>query len=165
MSPITERTSLSSTVPPPPPFGQPAANGASPCTSSIDTFSKPSRSRVPTVIVPQSHFSVLTRSEQPDQQQMLSNWFDMGYPRYSPSILSDDYTISSPASVAAPVNNNNSSSNNNGIRWLSLFPSAPVVVERQAQTPTLLRSSMPEERMSSPAQSVISYATSMFFAN
>ena len=95
----------------------------------------------------------------------------MGHPRYLLSILSDDYMISLLASVAAPVNSNNNSSNNNGIRWLSLFPSAPVVVERQAQTPTLLRSSTPEESvsssslMSSPAQSVISYATSMFFAN
>ena len=103
---------------------------------------------------------------------MPSNWFDMGYPRYSPSILSDDYTIPSPASVAAPANNNsNSNNNNNDIRWSSLFPSAPVVVERQAQAPILLRSSTPDpdesvsssSPMSSPARSVISYATSTSF--
>ena len=75
LSPITERTSPSSTVPPPPAFGRAPANGPLPSTSSIDTLSTPSRSRVPTV-VPQNRFSVSTaptRSEQPGQQQMTPN--------------------------------------------------------------------------------------------
>ena len=81
---------------------------------------------------PLSASTAPTRSEQPGQQQMPPKWFDMVYPRHSPSILSNDYTIPSPTSVEAPAgtSNNNNNNNNNNVRWSSLFPLAPVVVER-----------------------------------
>ena len=58
------------------------------------------------------------RSEQPGQQQMPPNWFDMVYPRHLPSMLSIDYAIPSPTSVEAPAgtSNNNNSNNNNDVR-------------------------------------------------
>jgi len=84
----------------------------------------------------------------------------MVYPRPSPTVSSvDDYSIPSPTSVAIPnlhpVDN---------FRWSSLFPSAPIVVERPAREgEIILRADTPEESvtspMSSPARSVISYAT------
>ena len=109
-------------------------NGPSPSSSSIETFSMPSQSRVLTVVVSQSRFSVSTaptRSGQPGQQHMSTNWFDMVYPRYSPSILSDDYTIPSQMSVEVPAGTSNSNNNSN-VRWSFLFPSAPLVVGHQA---------------------------------
>ena len=72
-----------------------------------------------------------TRSGQPGQQHMPTNWFDMVYPRYSPSILSDDYTIPSQMSVEVPAGTSNSNNNSN-VRWSFLFPSAPLVVGHQA---------------------------------
>jgi hypothetical protein len=95
-------------------------------------------------------------------------WSDIVYLRYSPFVLStDDYTIPSPTNEVpnlrpAPADNN--------VRWLSLFPSAPVVVERQStESGLLLGSDTPplEEKeecvsspMSSPTRWVLSYATS-----
>ena len=95
---------------------------------------------------------------------MPPNWFDMVYPRHSPSMLSIDYAILSPTSVEAPAgtSSNNNNNNNTNVRWSSLFPSAPVVLERPEEV--LLRSSAPEESvsssspMSSRARSVVSYA-------
>lgn len=94
--------------------------------------------------------------------QVPPNWFDMIYPRYSPPMSSaddDDYTIPSPTSVEVP---NLRPADN--VRWSSLFPSAPVVVQRPPpEDCILLRSSTPGESisspMSSPTRSVVSYTT------
>jgi hypothetical protein len=89
------------------------------------------------------------------------NWFDMVYPQYSSSMSStDDYTIPSPTSVQVP--NLRPASADHNIRWSLLFPSAPIVVERQAtESGLLLRSDTPAP-MSSPARSVLSYAGNTF---
>jgi hypothetical protein len=171
LSPITERTSQSSAVPPPPPFGRTPAIGPSPSTSSIGTFSTPSHVALNPPNVPQSRFSVSTapRSESTAAQpsaQMPPNWFDMIYPRYSPSMTStadDDYTVPSPTSVEVP-----DLRPADNVRWSSLFPSAPVVVQRPPpEDCILLRSSTPGETvsspMSSPTRSLVSYTTSTFF--
>ncbi|KAF8257945.1 hypothetical protein EI94DRAFT_1791385 [Lactarius quietus] len=167
LSPITERTSPSSAVPPPPAFGRTPANGPSPSTSSVETFSTPSHVMLNPPSVPQSRFSVSTapRSDsvvaQQSGGQMPPNWFDMVYPRYSPPSISsaDDYTIPSPTSVEVP----NLRPGADNVRWSSLFPSAPIVVERPTECNLLLRTGTPEESvsspMSSPARSVISYGT------
>ena len=171
LSPITERTSQSSAVPPPPPFGRTPANGPSPSTSSIGTFSTPSHVALNPPNVPQSRFSVSTapRSESAAAQpsaQMPPNWFDMVYPRYSSPMMSssadDDYSVPSPTSVEVP---NLRPADN--VRWSSLFPSAPVVVQRPPpEDCVLLRSSTPGETvsspMSSPTRSIVSYTTSTF---
>jgi hypothetical protein len=174
LSTITERTSPSSAIPPPPAFGRTPANGPSPSTSSIETFSTPSCVILNPPTVPQSRFSVSTgpRTESTAQSGgHIPPWLDVVYPRYSaPSIAStDDYTIPSPRSVEVP--NLRPAPADNNIRC-SLFPSVPVVVERQSQeSGLLLRSDTPEPEesvsspMSSPTRSVLSYATSTFFAN
>ena len=165
LSPITERTSQSSAVPPPPAFGRTPVNGPLPSTSSTETFSTPSLVVLNPQGVPPSKFSVSTapRSESVAPSQVRPNWFDMIYPLYSHSVSSaDEYTIPSPTSVE--VHNLRLADN---VRWSSLFPSAPIVVERTPpEDGILLRSSTPEESVLSPmsslARSVISYATSTF---
>src|SRR6201996_1876769 len=79
--PYPERTSQSSAVPSPPAFGRTPANGPSPSTSSLETFSTPSRVILNPPGVPQSRFLVTTapRSESVVPSQMPPQWFDMIY--------------------------------------------------------------------------------------
>jgi hypothetical protein len=169
LSPITERTSPSSTVPPPPAFGHTPANGLSTSTSSTETSSTPSCIILNSPTIPQSRFSVSTapRPESIAQsgQQMLRPWLDTLYPRHSPPSIpsTDDYTIPSPTIVEAP--NLRPAPADNNVPF-SLFTSVPVVVKRQSQESGLLLRSdtlKPEESvsspMSSPTRSVLSYAT------
>ncbi|KAH9062354.1 hypothetical protein EDB87DRAFT_1606636 [Lactarius vividus] len=161
LSTITERTSESFAVPPPPAFGRAPANGPSPSTSSIETFSTPSGISLNPPAVPPSRFSVSTAPS----GQVPPNWFGTIYPRTASTVSSvDGYTMPSPPSPQhieipdlRPADT---------VRWSSLFPSAPIVVERPALDNLLLRSSTPapEESvaspMSSPVRSIVSYAGS-----
>ncbi|KAI9453147.1 hypothetical protein BJY52DRAFT_861579 [Lactarius psammicola] len=160
LSPITERTSQSSAVPLPPAFGRTPANGPSPSTSSIETFSTPSCIMMNPPAVPPSRFSVSTAPS----GQIAPNWFGTIYPRSSSTVSSaDGYTMASPPSpphVQIPDLRPADT-----VRWSSLFPSAPIVVERPApEGEILLRSSTPDESvaspMSSPVRSIVSYVGS-----
>ncbi len=168
LSPITERTSQSSAVPPPPAFGRTPANGPSPSTSSIETFSTPSGVTLMPPAVPQSRFSVSTAPS----GQAAPHWFGMVYPRSSSTVSSvDGYTMPSPPSPPHVEIPNLRPADT--VRWSSLFPSAPIVVERPApEDPILLRSSTPDESiaspMSSPVRSIVSYvgsSSTFFFVN
>ncbi|KAH9037073.1 hypothetical protein EDB85DRAFT_1937831 [Lactarius pseudohatsudake] len=156
LSPITERTSQSSAVPPPPPFGRAPANGPSPSTSSIETFSTPSGIILNPPGVPPSRFSVSTAPS----GQMAPNWFGTIYPRTASTVSSvDGYTMSSPPSPRVEIPDT-------ARCWPSFFPSPPIVVERPAPDNLLLRSSTPDldesvaSPMSSPVRSIVSYTGS-----
>ncbi|KAH9170144.1 hypothetical protein EDB89DRAFT_1979868 [Lactarius sanguifluus] len=155
LSPITERTSQSSAMPPPPAFGRAPANGPSPSTSSIETFSTPSGIILNPPAVPPSRFSVSTVPS----GQMAPNWFGTIYPRTASTASSvDGYTMPSPPSPRIEIPNLRPTDT---ARWSSLF--APIVVERPA--PDDFRSSTPDPEsvaspMSSPVRSIVSYAGS-----
>lgn len=161
LSPITERTSQSSAMPPPPPFGRAPANGPSPSTSSIDTFSTPSGIILNPPGVPPSRFSVSTVPS----GQMAPNWFGTIYPRTASTVSSvDGYTMPSPPSPRIEIPELRPADSTRP--WSSFFPSAPIVVERPAPDNLLLRSSTPDpdesvaSLMSSPVRSIVSYAGS-----
>ncbi|KAH8997679.1 hypothetical protein EDB86DRAFT_2914303 [Lactarius hatsudake] len=157
LSPITERTSQSSAMPPPPAFGRGPANGPSPSTSSIGTFSTPSGVILHPPAVPPSRFSVSTAPSAP-------NWFGTIYPQTASSVSSvDGYTMPSPPSPRIEIPNLRPAGS---APWSSFFPSAPILVERPAPGDILLRSSTPDpdesvaSPMSSPVRSIVSYAES-----
>ncbi|KAI9442759.1 hypothetical protein H4582DRAFT_1930758 [Lactarius indigo] len=162
LSPITERTSQSSAIPPPPTFGRAPANGPSPSTSSIETFSTPSGivlNHPPAV--PPSRFSVSTAPSGP----IPPNWFGTIYPRTASTASSiDGYTMPSPPSPR-PIEIPNLGPADT-VHWSSLFPSAPIIIERPAPDDILLRSSTPDpdesvaSPMSSPVRSIVSYTGS-----
>jgi hypothetical protein len=136
--------------------------------SSTETFSTPSRV-VLTLRPPhkatfpylQRPHDVINRTVRPDAADSVWHGLPAVLAIY---IVRDDYTIPSPTSVEVPNLRPAPAGNND--RSLLLFPSTLVVVRRQAPD-FFLRSDMPEESVSSlissPARSVISYATSTFF--
>ncbi|KAH9060359.1 hypothetical protein EDB83DRAFT_2387161 [Lactarius deliciosus] len=153
-TPSQTETSQSSAMPPPPPFGRAPANGPSPSTSSIETFSTPSGIILNPPAVPPSRFSVSTAPSAP-------NWFGTIYPQTASSASSvDGYTMPSPPSPRIEIPNLRPADT---VRWSSLFPSAPIVIERPA--PDDSRSNTPDPEsvaspMSSPVRSIVSYAGS-----
>jgi hypothetical protein len=164
LSTITESCTPSPPIPSPPSFRRTLPNGSSPPTSTIETFSTPSGLTVnpPGALragpVPTSR----VRSEPlVFDSQMPQNWLNIMYPSgpssTAPSI--DGLTIPSPPRVELPPLRPVDS-----VRWSSLFPTAPVVVERPATVDGLTRVPSRDESnaslLSSPVRSVISYADS-----
>jgi len=163
LSPITERTTPSPPVPSLPPFGRTPLNGTSPSTSSIETFSTPSGLNVGPPGAPRP--GLITSLRVP-RDLMVPNdptrqtWIDMMYPSETSSNASS-ISIPSPPGVEIPPLHPVEA-----VHWSSLFPSAPVIVERpvpEGDSALTRVSSLDESNTSpmlSPARSVISYVDS-----
>ena len=165
LSTITESCtpSESPVIPSPPSFGRSLPNGPSPSTSTIESFSTPSGLMVYPPVAPRA--GLVTTSRVPDSQTPQT-WHGIMYPSgpssTAPSI--DGFSIPSPPRVDLPL-----FPPGDAVRWSSLFPSAPVVVERPPQGVgssgiTITRVASQDESntspMSSPVRSVISYIDS-----
>jgi hypothetical protein len=156
-APITEPTPPSSAMPSSPAFGRTPPDGPSTLTSSIETFSMPSRVVLnPPSVRPAEPFFPYPQTR--DQIRSYSHarcrrtgstWFTrcIRLPCCPPTTIRFPRPRASrfPISVCPKAN----------IRWLSLFPSGPIVVERLApESGISLRSDAPEESVSSPRSSL-----------
>ena len=161
LSTITESRTPSPAIPPLPAFGRTPLNGPSPSTSTTETFSTPSG---PNVGGPRS--GLITSLRVPGDLMVPNDparqtWIDVMYPSETSSNASSISLPSLPRVHIPPLHPVEA------VQWSSLFPSAPIVVERPApegDSPGLTRvSSLDESNASpllSPARSVISYVES-----
>ncbi|KAI9510122.1 hypothetical protein F5148DRAFT_1182571 [Russula earlei] len=170
LTPITESRTPSSAVPPLTAFGSTAPNGPSPSTSIIETSSTPSGHNVNSIGSRRASLVQASRESDPliPDDPTRQTWVDMLYPSEpSPNGSSiNGFSIPSPPRVEIPPPHALET-----VRWSSLFPSAPVVVERPSLEvgSGLARVFSLDESdasyMSSPTQSVVSYVQSPRFSS
>lgn len=160
LSTITESSTPSPEMASLPAFGRASLNGPSPSTSAIETFSTPSGLNVGPPGAPRPGFITslrVPRDLMVPNDPTRETWIDMMYPSETSSNASSISFPSPPRVEIPPLRPVDA------VQWSSLFPSAPVVVERPAPQgdSSLTRVSSLDESnaspMLSPARSVTSY--------
>jgi hypothetical protein len=163
LSTITESRTPSPEMRSLPAFGRTSLNGPSPSTSTIETFPTPSGLDVGPPGAPRPGLITSLRVPRDlivPNDPTRETWIDMMYPSETSSNASS-ISLPSPPRVEIPPLHPVEA-----VQWSSLFPSAPVVVDRPAPRgdSSLTRVSSLDESnaspMLSPARSVISYVDS-----